>query len=217
VIPIQKVNEAYDRLLKSDVKYRFSIDMASLKSEQSGKTCMTDFTEWNSFYTIVGSASAALIGLQFVALTLIASRPVPRGPETGAAYATPTIVHFGVALLLSAVVDVPWHGIGAISVVWGLIGFGGIVYAVIVTRRLRTHTIYRPVFEDWLFHCLLPFVAYAMLAVSAFVAHSQARAALFVVSAATLVFLFVGIHNAWDGVTYHIFIRKGENSESSSD
>ena len=33
VIPIQKVNEAYERLLKSDVKYRFSIDMASLKSE----------------------------------------------------------------------------------------------------------------------------------------------------------------------------------------
>jgi uncharacterized zinc-type alcohol dehydrogenase-like protein len=33
VIPIQKVNEAYDRLLKSDVKYRFSIDMASLASE----------------------------------------------------------------------------------------------------------------------------------------------------------------------------------------
>jgi uncharacterized zinc-type alcohol dehydrogenase-like protein len=33
VIPIQKVNEAYERLLKSDVKYRFVIDMASLKSE----------------------------------------------------------------------------------------------------------------------------------------------------------------------------------------
>jgi alcohol dehydrogenase (NADP+) len=33
VIPIQKVNEAYERLLTSDVKYRFSIDMASLKSE----------------------------------------------------------------------------------------------------------------------------------------------------------------------------------------
>jgi len=33
VIPMQKVNEAYERLLKSDVKYRFSIDMASLKSE----------------------------------------------------------------------------------------------------------------------------------------------------------------------------------------
>ena len=35
VIPIQKVNEAYERLLKSDVKYRFSIDMASLRSEKA--------------------------------------------------------------------------------------------------------------------------------------------------------------------------------------
>jgi len=33
IIPIQKVNEAYDRLLRSDVKYRFSIDMASIKSK----------------------------------------------------------------------------------------------------------------------------------------------------------------------------------------
>jgi uncharacterized zinc-type alcohol dehydrogenase-like protein len=33
VIPIQQVNEAYERLVKSDVKYRFSIDMASLKAE----------------------------------------------------------------------------------------------------------------------------------------------------------------------------------------
>jgi len=33
VIPIQKINEAYQRLVKSDVKYRFSIDMASLKIE----------------------------------------------------------------------------------------------------------------------------------------------------------------------------------------
>lgn len=33
VIPIQKINEAYERMVKADVKYRFSIDMASLKSE----------------------------------------------------------------------------------------------------------------------------------------------------------------------------------------
>ena len=33
VIPIQKINEAYERLLRSDVKYRFSIDMASLDAE----------------------------------------------------------------------------------------------------------------------------------------------------------------------------------------
>ena len=37
IIPIQKVNEAYDRMAKSDVKYRFSIDMASLKGDTQAK------------------------------------------------------------------------------------------------------------------------------------------------------------------------------------
>ena len=32
IIPIQQINEAYDRMLKSDVKYRFTIDMTSLAS-----------------------------------------------------------------------------------------------------------------------------------------------------------------------------------------
>ena len=32
LIPIQKINEAYERLLKNDVKYRFVIDMASIKN-----------------------------------------------------------------------------------------------------------------------------------------------------------------------------------------
>jgi hypothetical protein len=43
------------------------------------------------------------------------------------------------------------------------------------------------------------------------VAHSHARPALFVVGAATLLLLFVGIHNAWDAVTYHVFVnRRGQ-------
>ncbi|PYR18792.1 MAG: hypothetical protein DMF98_25350 [Acidobacteria bacterium] len=36
---------------------------------------MSEFAEWDSFYVIVGSAAGALIGLQFVVLTLIAERP----------------------------------------------------------------------------------------------------------------------------------------------
>src|SRR6266446_2675741 len=130
------------------------------------------------------------------------------------AFATPTIVHFGVVLLLSAVVSVPWHKIGTVSVVWGLVGLSGIVYAVIVSRRTRVQTIYQPVFEDWLFHVLFPFAAYAMLAGSAYVAHSHARPALFVVGAATLLLLFVGIHNAWDAVTYHVLVKKREQGEA---
>ena len=169
---------------------------------------MPDFAEWNSFYVIVGSAAGALIGLQFVVLTLIANRPALRAPEAGAAFATPTIVHFGVVLLLSALVSAPWHGIDIISVVWGLVGLSGIAYAVAVARRMRVQTVYQPVFEDWLFNVLFPFAAHSMLSGSAYVAHFDLRPALFVLGAATLLLLFVGIHNAWDAVTYHVFVNK---------
>ena len=75
-------------------------------------------------------------------------------------------------------------------------------------RRVRRQTAYKPEFEDWLFHLVLPFVAYAMLAASAVAAAWQAGVALFVVAAASLLLLFIGIHNAWDAVTYHVFVQK---------
>jgi hypothetical protein len=155
---------------------------------------MSELTDWNNFYVIVGSSAGALIGLQFVVLTLIAQRPPIRAPEAGAAFATPSVVHFAVVLLLSALVSVPWHGMRGLSVTWGLIGLGGIGYDVAVARRMKVQTAYRPVFEDWLFHFVLPLVAYALLTGSAFVAQFHARASLFLVGAATLI-LFICWHS----------------------
>jgi hypothetical protein len=176
---------------------------------------MTALTEWGNFYVIVGSAAGALIGLQFVVLTLIANRPVAHADaQAGAAFSTPSVVHFGVVLLLSAVVSAPWHGVGSVAALWGLVGLSGIVYTVVVARRLRMQTVYRPVFEDWLFHALLPFAAYAMLAGAASAAHANERTAQFIVGAAVLLLLFIGIHNAWDTVTHLVFVRKQEEQEA---
>jgi hypothetical protein len=61
---------------------------------------MTALAGWENFYVIVGSSAGALIGLQFVVITLIADMPIRGGQEAGEAFATPTIVHFGAALLL---------------------------------------------------------------------------------------------------------------------
>jgi hypothetical protein len=168
---------------------------------------MSELADWNSFYVIVGSSAGALIGLQFVVIALIAETPNARADaQAGAAFSTPSVVHFAVVLLVSAIISAPWHATGAVGVVWGLAGINGIVYGFITARRMRLQTAYRPVFEDWLFHALLPLAAYAMLAVSAYVAQSHARPALFIVAAATLLLLFVGIHNAWDAVTYHVLV-----------
>src|SRR5438876_780934 len=105
---------------------------------------MAELAAWDSFYSIVGSAAGALIGLQFVVMTLIANRPQPHGADAGAAFATPTIVHFGAALLLSAIIRAPWQAVAPAAVLWGLVGLGGVAYAVIVARRMRRQTIYQP-------------------------------------------------------------------------
>jgi hypothetical protein len=175
---------------------------------------MTALDGWENFYVIVGSSAGALIGLQFVVLTLIAGAPVTRGDaQASGAFTTPSVVHFGVVLLLSAFASAPWNGISVIATLWGLIGFGGLVYTFIVARRLRVQTIYKPVFEDWLFHILLPLAAYAAMVVSACAACTHGRRALFLVAAAALLLLFIGIHNAWDIVTYHVFVRKEKERE----
>ncbi|MBI1759929.1 MAG: hypothetical protein HYR56_00695 [Acidobacteria bacterium] len=172
---------------------------------------MTALHGWENFYVIVGSSAGALIGLQFVVMTLIANMPITRNDaQAGDSFTTPTVVHFGVVLLLSAVGSAPWNGIAAVAALWGLIGLGGVVYIVLVARRLRLQTTYQAVFEDWLFHLLLPLISYATLAVAAGVACSHPRPALFLVGAAALLLLFIGIHNAWDIVTYHVFVKRHE-------
>jgi hypothetical protein len=176
---------------------------------------MTALNGWENFYVIVGSSAGALIGLQFVVLALIANLPITRGAaQAGDAFSTPGVVHFGVVLLLSAVASAPWNDIDSVALLWALVGFIGIVYAIIVARRLRVQTAYEPVFEDWLFHVLLPFAAYAMLVGSACTAHFHTRPALFIVGAAALLLLFIGIHNAWDTVTYHVFVKKRDSGEA---
>ena len=170
---------------------------------------MTAFAGWENFYVIVGSSAGALIGLQCVVITLIADMPIARGDaQASAAFATPSVVHFGVVLLLSGIVSAPCSGIAVVAPLWGVAALGGLAYVLIVARRLRLQTLYKPGFEDWLFHVLLPFGAYATLAGSACEAWLSPRPALFFVGGAVLLLLFIGIHNAWDAVTYHVFVRR---------
>jgi hypothetical protein len=168
---------------------------------------MPELAEWDSFFVIVGGAAGALIGLQFVVMTLIAERP-PRGAaaEAGAAFATPTIVHFSAILLLSALLRAPWPSVIPAAALWGLIGLSGVIYTGMVARRMKTQSVYRPGFEDWVFHGVLPLAGYALLALSPFAATLHTKEALFGVGAATLVLLFSGIHNAWDAIAYHVFV-----------
>jgi len=133
-------------------------------------------------------------------------------------YSTPTVVHFGAALLVTVLLSAPWPDLWEASIPLGCLGLAGLAYGVVVLRRAtiaaRSET-YRPVLEDWLCHAILPPIAYAVLLVAAFVLPRHPTPALFAVGAVVILFILLGIHNAWDIVTY-ITVEHGPAGEEHS-
>src|SRR4051794_6853668 len=113
---------------------------------------LTPLPGWESFYVIAGSSAAALTGLQFVVIALIADVPHEPSGDQVEAFGTPTIVHFCIALLISCAMSAPWRSLTAPAIVLATIGLFGLFYEAIVIRRARKQVGYRPVFEDWLWH-----------------------------------------------------------------
>src|SRR5262245_39115902 len=167
------------------------------------ETALSLLREWESFYVIVGSSSAALIGLQFVVIALLADRNLEEGSTRNVdTWGTPTVMHFSAVLLMAAIVSAPWRGLSSPALMLGACGIAGVAYGVITLRRATSISTYKPVFEDWLWHIALPLVSHVVLVVSALALPLRPRQALFGVAVVTLLLLFIGIHNAWDTVTY---------------
>jgi hypothetical protein len=171
---------------------------------------------WESFYVIVGSSAAALTGLQFVVIVLSAEVNAIAAPTTRA-FATPTIVHFCAVLLVSAIISAPWHALFNPALALGACGVVGIAYVITVIRHTRRQTAYAPVLEDWIWHVVLPLVAYAALFGGAIVIPRATESALFVIGMAAVLLLFIGIHNAWDAVVYIALNRKSGSVGASEE
>jgi len=164
-------------------------------------TALSPFSAWETFYVIIGSSAAALTGLQFVVVTLGAEARSMGSPTVGA-FGTPTIVHFCAVLLISAILSVPWRAVSSAGLALSASGVAGIVYMLIVIRRAREQRGYAPVLEDWLWHCTFPFIAYGALLVAALLLRRDPPHFLLIIGTTALLLLFIGIHNAWDAVTY---------------
>jgi len=157
---------------------------------------------WENFYVIVGSSAGALTGLQFVVIALLNERARRGTSRELASFGSPNVVHFVAVLLLSCVLSAPWPSLPGASIAVAIFGLAGLGYLLVVIRRMRHTVIYQPVLEDWVFHAVLPVVAYAASVAGAFLLTRTVTVALFVLAAASLLLLGVGIHNAWDTATY---------------
>jgi hypothetical protein len=158
---------------------------------------------WESYYVIIGSSAAALTGLQFVVMTLIGADQKAQGdvPEVRA-FGTPTVVHFCAALLISGILSAPWPRISAAGVALGVCGAAGVGYGAVVMSRARAEMRYKPVLEDWIWHGVMPLLAYGSLVVASVTLADHAVHSLFVIAGVAMLLVFTGIHNAWDTVTW---------------
>jgi hypothetical protein len=158
---------------------------------------------WANFYIIVGSSAGALTGLQFVVMTLTSERvPTRSRGESISAFGTPNVVHFCAALLVASILCIPWDFLRPAGMAVAVCGGIGVVYSAIIMKRALRQRVYKPVFEDWLWHTVLPALAYATMLVAGAVLGRNLASPLFFIGPAALLLAFVGIHNAWDTVTF---------------
>jgi len=122
-------------------------------------------------------------------------------------------VHFCAVLLLAATLSAPWPGVGTAGTALAVFGVLGFLYGLIVIRHARHQTDYKMVLEDWVWHCSLPLVGYATLFGAAVTLQRHEAVSLFVIAGTSLLLLFVGIHNAWDAVTYIAISRRQRETE----
>jgi hypothetical protein len=157
---------------------------------------------WDTFYEIIGSSGAALIGIQFVVIALIVNLRRAILADPIAAYATPTVVHLCAALVVSAVMCAPWPWLVGLQLTLAICGLLGLAYGAIVIRRSLRQTDYKPVWEDWIWYATLPCALYGGLALAGALLRARPHFGMFVAGGSTLGLLLVGIHNAWDTVTH---------------
>ena len=151
---------------------------------------------------IVGSSAAGLTGLMFVVIALGAEGRTVNDSAVFRAFATPTVVHFGVVLLVAAFLSTPRQTIASLSACLLACAVGGLTYASWVIVQARRQKAYVPVLSDWVWHAGLPVVAYACLLVGGVLLWRSPQVALYVVGASALLLLYIGIHNAWDSAVW---------------
>lgn len=160
---------------------------------------------WGPFYTVTGSSAAALIGLTFVVITLIGDG-ARRGNVTSSGvsvFTTPTVVHFGSALLISAAFCAPWHTLEGPAFVLFFVGVVGIAYVARALYHSQKMTgQYEPDWEDWTWYTIVPAIAYLVMTIAALTLVPLAQPIEFLAASTVTLLLVIGIRNSWDIVTY---------------
>jgi hypothetical protein len=158
--------------------------------------------DWQTFYILVGTAAATLIGLVFIAASLGASSSTVYSSETIHTWVTPTIIYLGTDLMLAALEAVPTLTVGAMRILLGLGGLAGLTYASSVAVRMRRPTQTPVIRSELIWHVPVPIACYLLILISAIGLSENSNPMLDVLAISCALLLILGIRNAWSMTTW---------------
>ena len=158
---------------------------------------------WDSFYLLIGSAAAALIGLLFVVATLTAGREASSASRGAHLYMTPTVFHLALVLLISALALTPGVTAPIAGAALGAAALIGFVYAAMICIEfLRGKAPEVPHWSDVWYYAVIPAAIYLGFGAMAILFWRALAWAPYGAALMVVVLLLTAIRNAWDLVTW---------------
>ena len=177
---------------------------------------ITQLQPWQNFYMLLGTASATLAGLMFIAISLGGTRR-PTDAERAmvqlaySAFLSPTYIHFVYVLVTAVVVFVPTLNETVFGVMLVLTGAGSLGYILrhlpFLRERYRGGSLDR---SDLVWYSLMPSICYLLyldagIALLRAIAGAASRGhALDALATASLLLIVIGVRNAWDLVVFQM-------------
>jgi len=155
-------------------------------------------SSWHEFYELLGTASAALIALLFVAVSISTSvlTQDAESRRNTSTFMSPVVFHYANVLFLSLVALIPTQSFESFGLVIGVASVGSVVYSIVIAVRLH----HNPIADlaDRLCYGAIPALCYASGLVVAPLLFEEKPAGLDVLAGAALLLLVINIRNAWD-------------------
>ena len=160
------------------------------------------FEKWGTFYLMVGSSAAALVGLLFVVVTINAESNAANREIGSRTFLTPTIFHFAMVFLVSTLAVMPDIDASIMALAVIVIGLIGLVVVGLAVGRIVFGRFPAPHWTDYIFYGLLPIIAYLGLLSSGVGLWLGAPFAVHGLAVVALGLLLLGLRDAWDLATW---------------
>jgi len=156
----------------------------------------SEWHDWHDFYMLLGTASAALVALLFVAVSIGASFLTPKRSVATRTFMSPVVFHFSTLLLISLIAIVPSHTALSLAIGITLVAVAGLAYTTVVLVGLARASVSD--IADRFGYGFCPLAAYLAMLAAAGLVISRAALAADILGVALLLLLAVSIRNAWD-------------------